>query len=1136
VFDDTRSFIGRAFAKSQLLIDYRSYSDDDDADLLARLRNWDTRRRMSERQAETSFIQTFFVELWGYRDSGREGQADMSLFPQFPVAGEGSGGGTGYADLALGWFAAGADDTPQVLCEFKDIDARLDARQNRKGNTRSPVEQCLNYVRGARRGMVGNESVQPWWGLVTDMNEFRLYWWDRGRAEYLRFTIRRPADLFEGPYDLLTEGSAEARFDRYLFRKLFGRDYLLSLAGEPPLLRLIRKQWIREEKLEEEFYDRYKAVRERLFNVIATMNPDYPGTPTDLLRLSQKLLDRFIFAFYCEDMGEQMLFPPQFLRDYLKARSTEPFYEALGDEIWSFLKRLFRAMDSGGRLGQFDVPHINGGLFQADPQIENLRISNDVFAAPRQGANEAELERTPDTLLYLSARYNYAAHGEARESLSLYTLGRIFEQSITELEYRAGELEGRDSVAKLSKRKRDGVYYTPEWVVNLLVEETLSPWFAEIRAACGGDALAWRARLETIRIVDPACGSGAFLISAFRRLLQERLSVFREIAGRDPSAADETALVRDILEHNIYGVDINPASVEIAKLALWLHSARTGAPLSSLDRTIRCGNSLVGPDYAFQGAASERALSEELNRFDWRSAFPEVWPDAAPGGFDIVLGNPPYVKLQNLMKVDPHVAGWLQSRRGDDTYLSALTGNTDLYLPFIEKGLRLLNPQGRMAYIAPSLWTVNEYGEGLRQLVRETRRLERWLDFRAHQIFNEAITYTALQFFTAAPQPGIRIALAPNGEREANDVDWTDDRLLVPYDQVEAEGPWLMATGDLRALIQRLATTCNRLDHEAATSAITVGIQTSADKIYHLKRLGTNRYRCTPKDLPPYEVQIEDAIMRPLISGEQAKRYEDPETETYVLFPYHRDPSGRIALISQKDLASQYPRAWKYLQTWEKALRSRESSKMDGPQWWAYNYPKNLDRQDRPKLIVPRLVQHMKCSLDEHGAFCLDNVDAGGVIPAVGVDPYFLAAILNGPVADVVFRAISKPFQGDFRSANKQFIAPLPIPIAGPEDQAVVAARARALQASGTARRGLKRDADARLAVLPRQNRKAHWLWPDLPALPDLIARAPAAFASRAERRQWADERLDELEDQRLAALQAALDGGERLAARFENG
>src|SRR5262249_47824911 len=160
---------------------------------------------------------------------------------------------------------------------------------------------------------------------------------------------------------------------------------------------------------------------------------------------------------------------------------------------------------------------------------------------------------------------------------------------------------------------------------------------------------------------------------------------------------------------------------------------------------------------------------------------------------DVVLGNPPYVKLQNLMKVDPDVVAYLAAARGDDTYASTQTGNFDLYLPFIERGLRLLAPGGRMAFIAPSLWAVNQYGEGLRGFVRRGRHLDRWLDFKAHQVFEDVVTYTALQFFTREPQEVVRIATAPNGEMA--DIDWSDAELIVPYDAIPDTGEWLIATG-----------------------------------------------------------------------------------------------------------------------------------------------------------------------------------------------------------------------------------------------------------------------------------------------------------------------------------------------------
>jgi hypothetical protein len=180
VFDDSRSFITRAFLRAEFDLDYRAaHTAERDAELLTRLRDWDGRLRLTETQAEGAFTQTFFVDTWGYGEAGRVPSEQHTIIAKLPVPGEGAVGGAGEADLALGWFRGRKDAIPQVLCEFKDIRSKLDAKQNRKGSTRSPVDQCLNYVRGARRGLFGNEPVQPWWGLVTDMNEFRLYWWDR---------------------------------------------------------------------------------------------------------------------------------------------------------------------------------------------------------------------------------------------------------------------------------------------------------------------------------------------------------------------------------------------------------------------------------------------------------------------------------------------------------------------------------------------------------------------------------------------------------------------------------------------------------------------------------------------------------------------------------------------------------------------------------------------------------------------------------------------------------------------------------------------------------------------------------------------------------------------------------------------
>jgi hypothetical protein len=198
-------------------------------------------------------------------------------------------------------------------------------------------------------------------------------------------------------------------------------------------------------------------------------------------------------------MGRALGFPPQLLRDFLIHESRDNYFDPKASTIWTRLLSLFRAMNDGSAFGDHKLNQFNGGLFVIDTDLESLYVPNNIFCQPKQGENEATLYTYKETLLYLSAFYNYASGWEDaltpapsqdtpkrdHKSLGLYTLGRIFEQSITELEILEAEAENRPSLNKLSKRKRDGVYYTPEWVVERIVEETLGARIAELKRECG---------------------------------------------------------------------------------------------------------------------------------------------------------------------------------------------------------------------------------------------------------------------------------------------------------------------------------------------------------------------------------------------------------------------------------------------------------------------------------------------------------------------------------------------------------------------------------------------------------------------------------------------------------------------------
>jgi type I restriction-modification system DNA methylase subunit len=1178
------TFISKDFLKSVWAVEYAAFENsDEEKRLRAKLQAWSDRTDLGETSSEAAFIATFFEELWDFAHSGRnDGAPEYSLYPQFPIKGAGQKGGTGKADLALGLFGSSNNaGTAQVLCEFKDIKSNLDAYQNRKGNSRSPVKQALDYLAEARRGMFLTESIVPTWAIVTDMNEFRLYWFDRAPEQYLSFVIS-PKDLLQGKGML--ERTQNARFDLFLFSRLFHKEYLLTKGGKSKLEQLIARQWVQQRELENIFYKDYRAFRERLFETLVDANPNFPGTKGRLVRLSQKILDRCIFIFFCEDMGSALNYPPQLLRNLLINDSRDEFYDPDEHTIWARLKSLFKSMNEGGPFRQHKINQFNGGLFADDAELNALEIPNRIFCLPGQGENEASLYSHKETLLYLSAAYNYASEALGTEqnqaailgdtvkndpskSLGLYTLGRIFEQSITELEILEAKADGLLSVNEESKRKRDGVFYTPEWVVEKVVHHTIAPLLESLKLQAGWptkdgqypspeEIEAYRNALRALKIVDPACGSGAFLITALRYLVTE----WHAVRGLEEAAAqaeldkalsskkdvtkarrrlkdtqtvrDDVALINDILKDNIYGVDINPASVEISRLALWLHTARGDKPLSSLESTIKTGNSLIGPDF-YEGRMDLDRYNddqrERVNAFDWEKNFKEVFEN---GGFDAVVGNPPYVKLQSFRKVHSDMADHLKTR-GDGTaaYESTQTGNFDLYLPFIEQGLRLLNEHGRLGYICPSLWEMNDYGAGLRKLIERGQNLEGWINFRAYQVFDEAITYCALQFFTKTPNKSIKIAMAGDGEVSENP--WPDESCELAYDRIVFGNRWLLLTGPERELLDGLYQRCKKLGDREITKGIFQGVKTGADPVYKLQKRGPNRYSPMGAKDSHFEYEIEDEIMFPILNGDDAKRYLGIKPETFLLFPY--EFSDEQKLFSSSTMQEKFPLSWKYLTKFRDILEARDGGDLKGKDWYRFSRNQSLDKVGFSKLFIAGTAPEVRCSVDLDGDFFLTGGRLDGVIPTKKTGLYFLLGVLNSKACNFVFKRIARIKVNNFYEANKQFIAPLPVPNATDAEKQSVAKQAKALQKTITDRHDLANRIAKRAGTMRVKKQPIHWLLPDLPSIDDLEAAAPPGSDTR-ERKAWAKHKLEEAVTAKYEAISGRLNPTAKLRAQFEDG
>lgn len=1163
-----------AYLRAALATEYAQFHESaDEQALISTLKKWQERAKiLTETQEEGSFMDAFFKQLWGYSANGETKSGEgFSRYPKFKVAGAGQTGGTGEADLALGWFEReDVPPTPQVLCEFKDIRSNLDAKQNRKGNTRSPVKQCADYLREAGKELYGNEAIQPTWGIVTDMNEFRLYWRNRMPAQYQRFVITtRTMDDTVSLLPTLAD-TEEASFQRFLFSKLFHAESLLTTGGDSALLKLLHQQWILEKEIENDFYKEYRSYRERLYNTLVTYNQEFEGTRGRLVHLAQKLIDRCIFVLFCEDMGEALSFPPNALRDYLKEFSKADWYDPSAQDVWSKLKELFRAMDKGEKfLGQ-RINRFNGGLFEADPELDNLFIPNHVFCEKLQGENESTIKKHPRTLLFMSAVYNFGTSGSGENAITLYTLGRIFEQSITELEALEAEADGHVSLTKESKRKRDGVYYTPEWVVQHIVEETIGTRLQEIRDELGwsieveGDdeyvlkqkelppssrsqkfndhveaVKNFRERLNNFKVCDPACGSGAFLIHVLEYLLkvsQEYARITRQ--GETLFEVNTEQDIREILSRNIYGVDINPSSIEITKLALWLHTAKPNQALCDLDENIRDGNSLVGPEFGNfkQFSMLNADKQEEINIFDWEAAFPKVFDESnADGkGFDCIVGNPPYVKLQNFKKKYAEVADFLKNGKADDgsfVYQSTQANSFDLYLPFIERSIQLLKDNGRMGFIAPSVWKMNEYGSGLRQFVHIDRHLDRWIDFGSYQVFEEAITYTALQFFSKTPMDQVRFVFAYDGA-VSNTPDWDDPNWCVKYDQIPRNEPWILVPKHERALINKLKKDNCRLDAREVSNSISQGLISGAFKLFANQRIGNDTYlsKHTGDDL---EVRIEDDICKPLISSKDIDRYCLTAPNLKIIFPYevHGDA---VKLMPEKTMRAKFPHCWSYLENHEEFLRSRDSEKMDHDGWYGYSRNQNLNKQDNPKVVIAGTALCIEAAVDYSGAYATNDKRVYSVF-AAQEDLYFLCAILNAKVCDFVFRRSARPKSGGYFDIETQFLAPLPVPKASKKQKEDVGNRAKALQDRYSAR-WRKLDAlEMRFSSCPVNKRKEDWLFPQVGSKDHWRASAPEELSAR-EKTKWAKEKRALKIQERLDAIDARLNPSALLSTQFKDG
>jgi len=903
------------------------------------LRQWgDTiRDRSIETQKETAlhgnFKQRIICEVLGYQDFNDSGQWTVDVETQI---------GAGSVDLAFGHFSKGEC---RIIAPFELKGAKtknLDAIM--PGRAKTPVQQAWEYA---------SDNVGTKWVLVSNYLEIRLYSYADGRQFHESFDLAKLHD--------------PAEYQRFML--LLSADNLLyghTLA----ILEESRKE---DRDITARLYADYRTLRSDLIGAVRTALPD--GDPLESIRLGQTILDRVLFIAFAEDNG---LLPDESLANAFEHH--DPYNPK---PVWQTFLGLFNAIDRGN--DQLKIPRYNGGLFKPDATIDALSLPDHICEGFKR-----------------LAEYDFASE------ISVTVLGHIFEQSIADVEQLQAEALGEAPVEKKTsgtsgRRKRDGVVYTPDYVARFIVDQTLGTHCKEIfseilgqyaakGAKAGDEAIAWKSakaekqawaayrdRLTALRIVDPACGSGVFLIMAFDYLKAELQQVNTKLAELEGKGMVGNLLDPDseILTHNLFGVDVNSESVEIAKLSLWIKTARRGKVLDSLDANLRVGDSLI----------EDSNFAYRSHGFEWKTAFPDIF---ANGGFDVVLGNPPYVRMELIKPMKP----WLEKR------YEVVSDRADLYAYFFERGIKLLKPGGRLGFISSSTFFKTGSGAPLRDFLRTKATLETVVDFGDHQIFEGVTTYPAILTMRAgSPPPGHDLQFWKIGEMPTDSFADAFADAAKPFPQgVLGRGSWELEGDALRALRAKITTGKPTLKDVYGSPLY--GIKTGLNEAFVI-------------DTPTKEKLCRDdprsaELLKPFLEGKDLKRWRAESRGLWIIYI----PKNRVQI-------DDYPA----IRDWLLPFKDRLEKRATKQKWFELQQPQERYALDFLKggIAYPDIIKQPQFVLSEANSL----FDCTIFFIANGDD--FLTGFLNSNLFWFCLTSQTPIARGGYFRAKAQYLEPIPL-------------------------------------------------------------------------------------------------------------
>lgn len=844
---------------------------------------------------------------------------------------------------ALGWNPR----TDEVLPEQATLTGRADFGLRVGGRTKIFVEMKRfsksldgHYTVKGRPRSFAEQAIQYAWGMkaswavLTNFEETRLY----------DSHVKKPEDGLVWKKSIrFTE--YESRFDELW---LVSRQSVVSGALDA------YKAKIERPPVDKAFIEDLMNCRQLLADDIRNHNPEL--TYDQINESVQKILDRLIFIKNCED---RLIIPAESLWKRYKAWQET----AIDKEIVIFmmdLKNLFRYFDQV----------YNGKLFEKHP-CEDLKISNEVF------------EEIIDTL------YGDGQHlGYNFSVIPVDVLGQAYELYIGSIiKEKEGHTKAVEIVKKPAKRKAHGIYYTPEPIVDYIVRSTLGKVLEECKTP---------EDVSRIKVLDPACGSGSFLIKAFDVIKEwyenyNKLNRPISVPGTlDAHIVPVPNPEERILTENLYGVDLDPQAVEITILNLSLKAIKTKEKLPYIADHIKCGNSLI---------SDEKIAGDKA--FKWNEEFEEIMKE---GGFDVIIGNPPYIRIQRI----PHnVIDYLF-----ENYSTPIK-KSDISLIFIEKAHKLLAKNGLLGFICSSQWMYTDYGERLREYLAEGY-LREIVNFGSLPVFSHASTYPAI--FLISKSPGEKLTY----------------RKILSKNQLSLHGIQNSETKEIRireldkaawsfsdfSLIDHLETKKIQYVPLSQIGHFYIGTLTGMDEVFVVDSEKILRKKIEKEIVLPYAYR-----------GKEIVPFRRVVPHAKIIYPYLQTKEGNSVLIDEHVLKEEYPNTYRYLlQFKEKLTRRKDSRKFyaKGNQWFRFLRPGRWTYITREKLLI-KGVAKVSCVgyLDKNTAF------NGANCPALildNTDPIPIMGILNSSLITYYLRSVCPLKLQGYRRFNANNLNNIPIP------------------------------------------------------------------------------------------------------------